>query len=37
MTVMYWGPNEIEDGEKVTVDQLLVDYIIGDIEFRDNF
>ena len=36
---MYGGPNETEDDgeeEKLTVDQLLVDYIIGDIEFCDN-
>ena len=40
LTVMYLGPNETDDDgeeEKLTVDQLLVDYIIGDIEFCDNF
>ena len=39
VTVMYLDPNETEDDgeeEKLTVDQLLVDYIIGDIEFCDN-
>ena len=36
---MYWGPNDTEDDgeeEKLTVHQLLVDYIIGGIEFCDN-
>ena len=36
MTVTYWVPNETEyDGEdeKKTVDKLLVDYIIGGLEF----
>ena len=36
MTVTYWVPNETEDDgedEKMIVDKLLVDYIIGDLEF----
>ena len=33
-----WAQNETEDDgidEKMKVDQVLVDYIIGDLEFHD--
>ena len=36
VTVTYWVSNETEDDgedEKMTVDKLLVDCIIGDLEF----
>ena len=30
-----WAQNETEDDGKMKVDQILVDYIIGDLEFHD--
>ena len=36
VTVTYWVPDETEDDreeEKITVDKLLIDYTIGDLEF----
>ena len=36
VTVTYWVPNETEDDRedgKMKVDKLLLDFIIGDLEF----